>query len=155
MTTYPIWSGVGGFVGRLISLFPIYWMCVIWLNMDIFSWIFVMKMLLSLQYVMTWTLLHFSVSCWIDISSRMFWTVFGSFMPILRIQKLVLFIGGKSLFHELLFVELEIYDMLWCSHYCATIPRVVPLGVKSTWTSNISYLVKGWSERSMYNVLRV
>ena len=58
-----IWSGVGGFVGRLIFS-PTYWMCMIWLNMHLSSWILVLKMFLSLRGVMTWTLLYFPVSCW-------------------------------------------------------------------------------------------
>ena len=76
MTILSIWSGVGGFVGRLISLFPIAWMCLIWFNIDLFYWIFVLTMLLYLRDAVTWTLLHFPFSCWIDIAYITFWTFF-------------------------------------------------------------------------------
>ena len=45
--------------------------------------------------------------------------------------------------------------MLWCSQYCVTIPMGVLLGENFTLTSNISYLIKGISERSIFNVGRV
>ena len=145
MTTSPIWSGIGGSVGRIISLFLIYCMCMIWLNMDIFYWRFVLTIFLSLRALMAWELLSFRFSCWPDISSRTCWTDIGSFLSILRVQTLVPFFPGKALFQGLFFVDWEIYDMLWCSHYCATIPIRITLGGKLKLTSNISFFVNGWS----------
>ena len=110
---------------------------------------------LFLRSVMTWTLLHFTVICWLGIASRTCWDALGYFLPIPRIQTLVLFLYGKEWFHGLLFFDWEIYDMLWCSHYCATIPIGVPPGGKLTWPSNISSLMKVWSERSIFNVGRM
>ena len=91
----------------------------------------------------------------LDIAFRTCWTVVDYFMPILSIQTLVLFLSGKEWFHGMLFVYWDIYDILLCPQYCATIPIVVPLGGKLTLTSNISYLMKGWCERSIFNVGRV
>ena len=147
--------GVGGFVGRLISFSPIDWMCLIWFDMHLFSWIFFLTIYLPLQAFMTFTLLHLLVSCWLDMDSKNCWTVVGSFMPMLRIQKLVLFLAGNEWFHGLLYFDWEIYDRLWCSQYCATMPMGVTLGGKLTLNSNISYLMQGWSERSVFNVRRV
>ena len=193
LTTSPILSGAGGFFVRIINLFPMAWMCIIWLNMHIFSWILVLiislslqdvitctllqftyswwldmdykncwnvvvsflKMSLSLRAVMTWTLLHFPVSCWIDMASKKCWTVFGYFLPMIRIQTLFLFLSGNAWFHGLLFFDWEIYYMFWCSQYFATMPIGVPLGGKFTLTSNIPYLMEGWSERSIFNVVKV
>ena len=136
-------------------MFPIYWMCMIILNMDIFDWILVLAVLLSLRAVMTCTLLYFNVSFWLDTAYKLFWNVIGSFIPIMRINKLVLFIAGMSWFHGILFFDWEIYDMFWCSQYCDTITIGLPLGGKLTWTSNIPYLMTGWSDRSIFNVGRV
>ena len=69
---------------------------IIWLNIDIFSWIFFFTVLLSLEDVMTWTLLNFTVSCSLDIYSINFCTVVGSFIPLMRIHTLVLFLAGQS-----------------------------------------------------------
>ena len=80
---------------------------------------------------------------------------FGSFLTILRIQTLVLFLVGTVWLHGLLFYDWEMYDMLWCSQYCVTIPMGVHIGGKLTFPSNISSLIKGWSERSIFNVGRV
>ena len=132
-----IWYDVGGFVGRLISLLPISWIFMIWLNMDLFYWRFVLAIFLYLRAVIAWTLLYFPVSCWLDISSRTYWNVVGYFLPMLSIQKLVLFLDGKVLLHGLLFVDWEIYDMLWYSQYCVTIAIGVHTGGKLTWTSKV------------------
>ena len=137
------------FLGILISLFHISWMRLIWFNIDLFPWIFVLKMFLSLCAVMTWDLLNFPVSCWLDISSRTCWNVVGSFLPILSIQTLVLFCSVKLWFRGIFFVYWVIYDMLWCSHYCEKMPIWLPLGGKLTFTSDIPSLMKGWSERSI------
>ena len=45
--------------------------------------------------------------------------------------------------------------MLWCSQYWETMPIGVPLGAKVTLTSIVSYLIKGLSERSIFNVGRI
>ena len=45
--------------------------------------------------------------------------------------------------------------MLWCSQYCVTILMGVPLGGKLTLPSNISSLIKGLSEGSIFNAGRV
>ena len=155
LNAYPIWSGVGGFLWKLISLFSISWMCLIWLNVHLFSWILVLKIILSLRDVMTCTLLHFPVIFWLEMYYKTCWTVVGSFLTIMRIQTLILFLSGDRLFHGLLFVDWYIYYMLWCSHHCDTIPMGVPIGVKLTLTSNISYFMKVWYERSIFNVGRV
>ena len=129
---------------------------MIWLNMDLFYWRFFLTMFLYLQDMMTWTLLHFIFTYWLDISSRMFWNIVGYFLPILRIKKIVvLFLASKALFHGLLLVDWEIYDILFCSKYCDTIQIWLSLGGKITRTSNISYLMKGWSESSIFNYGRV
>ena len=62
------------------------------------------------------------------MASEIHWTVVGYFLPMMSIQKSVLFLSEKAWLHELLFVDWEIYDMLWCSQYCAKISRGVPLG---------------------------
>ena len=60
-----------------------------------FSWIFVLTMFFSMRYVMTWTLLHFPASFWLNRASKTFWTVVGYFLPMPRMHKLVLFIARK------------------------------------------------------------
>ena len=135
-------------------MFPISWMCLIWLNMHIFYWRLVLIMSLSMQAVMIYTLLNFSVSFWLDIASKIFWNIVGYFMPMMRIQKFVLFISKNAWFHGMLFADWDVYDILWCSEYCNTMPMGVPLGGKLTLTSNISSLIKGWYEMSGFNILR-
>ena len=130
-------------------------MCLVLLNIHIFSWRLVLMISLSLKVVMTCTLLRFPVSFWIDIYSKNVCAVVGSFMPIIRIQTLVLFIAVNLWFRGMWFSDWEMYDMLWWSQYCVTITMVVHLGGKFTLASNISYLIKGWSERSIFNIGRV
>ena len=130
-------------------------MCIIWLNMNIFSWRLVLIISLSLRDVITCALLHFPVSCWIEMASKNCWAVVVSFLPMTRIQTLILFLSGKTWFHGLLFVDREIYDMMWCSQYCVTMSMGLSLGGKLALNSNISYLIKGLSERSIFNVGRV
>ena len=130
-------------------------MCLILLNMNIIYWRLVLKMFQYLQAVMTSTLLHFPVIYLLDMASKTCWTVVGSFMPMLSIQTIFLFLACNAWLHGILFVDWDIYYMLWCSQYCSIMPMVVPLGGKLTFTSNISYLVKGWSYRSIFNVGRV
>ena len=79
--------------------------------------------------------------------SRTIWNVVGSFIPMLRIHKLALFLAAKARFQGILFVDLDIYKMLWCSQYCTTMPIWLPLGEKLTGTSNIPYFMKGRYER--------
>ena len=155
MTKSSIWSGVGGFVVKLISLYPISWSCLIWLNMNLFSWRLVLIMFLSLRDVMTCTLLYFYFNIWLEMASKTCWNVFGTFMLILSIQSLVLFLSGNTWSHGLLFSDWEIYDMLWCSQYCVLMPMEVHLSGNFTLTSDISYLIKGWSEMSIFNFGRV
>ena len=152
LTTSPIWSGVGVFYSNTDYFFPIAWMCRVWLNVDLFSWRLVLKMFLSLRAVMTWTLFYFPVSCWLEIASKTVWTIAGSFMSLLRIHTLVQFFSGKAWFCGQLFVDWDLYYMLWCLQYCTTILIRVNFGGKSTWTSNISSLMKVWSEGSIFNV---
>ena len=132
LTTKQIWSGVGGFARIIMSLLYISCMFLIWFNIDMFSWMFFLKMFLSMQAVFTRTLLYFPVDCCFDRYSITWWTVVGSFIPILIIHTLVLFIAIKSRFQGIFFADWEIYDMLWGSQYCTTIPKLVPLGVKLT-----------------------
>ena len=155
LTTSPIWSGVGGFVGRLISLFQMAYMCMIWLNMNLFSWRLVLMVSLSLMVVMTCTLLRFPMSFLLEMDSKTCWTDFVSFLPMPRIQILVLFIDINVWFRGRLFYGWEMYDMLWCAQYCVIIPMGVPLGVKSTLPSKISSLINKLYERSFFNVVRV
>ena len=51
-----------------------------------------MIMSLSLRAVITCILFHFPVNFWIDMASKNCWTVVGSFLLIMRIQTLVLFL---------------------------------------------------------------
>ena len=127
------------FSRRLSIFFPMAWMCLIWFNMHLFSC----------------TLLHFPVSFWLEMDSKTCWTFVGSFLTIMRIQTLVLFLYGNELFYGLLFVDWWIYDTLWCSWYFVKIPIGAPLGGKLTLASNISSLMKGLSERSIFKVWRV
>ena len=103
---------------------------MVWLNVHLFSWILVLTIFLSLWSVMTFSLLHFPVSWWLYMASKTCWNIVGSFLKILKIQTLVLFLSGCAWFHGLLFVDWDIYEMLWCSQYCATIPMGVPLREK-------------------------
>ena len=137
LTTSPIWSSVGGFVGRLINLFLMDCMCVILLNMNRFDWRLVLMMSLDMQEMMTCTLLHFTVSFWIDMASKTYWNDVGSFLPMLRIQTLVLYLAVHTWFYVLLFSDWEMYDMLWCSQYCVTMQMGVPLDGKLTLPSKI------------------
>ena len=66
------------------------YMCLIWFNMHLFCLRLVLIIPLSLWDVMKCTLLHFPVSFWLEMAYKSFWTVVGSFMPMLRIQTLVL-----------------------------------------------------------------
>ena len=134
LTKSPIWYGVAGSVVRLISLFLMACMCLIWLNMDLFYWRLVLTTSLSLQDVMKCTLLYFTISFWHDMSYKTCWTVVGSFLKILRIQTLFLSIAGNAWLHGILFVDREIYYMLWCSQYCDTMTMGVSLGDKFTLT---------------------
>ena len=101
---------------------------------------------------MTQNLLHIPVSCWLYLCSRTFWNVIGSFIQMLRIHAFVMFCAVKARFQRLLFVEWNIYDMLRCSYYCVTIPIGLTIGRKLKVTLNVSSLMKGWSERSTFNV---
>ena len=68
-----MWSGVGGFVGKLIVFLPIACMCLIWLKMYLFYCRFFFKMLLSLWDVITLTLLYFP---YLDILESFSWSSF-------------------------------------------------------------------------------
>ena len=125
-----------------------YWICI-------YFWRLVLVMSLSLWVVMACTLLHCPVSWWLDMDSKNCWTDVGSFLPMMKIQTLVLFLSGNAWFNGLLFSDWVMYDILWCSQYCAIITMGVTLGGKLTVPSNISYLIKGWSDRSVFNVGRV
>ena len=125
-------------------------MCLILLNMNLFHWRLVLMMFLYLRAVMKFTLLHFAVSYWLDMDYRTCWTVVGSFLPIPRIQKLVLFLAGNASFHGMIFSDWDMYGMLWWSQYCVIIPMGVPLGGNLILYSNIPSLIKGWSERSIF-----
>ena len=59
LTLSLIWSGIWGFVGRLIIFSPMASMCLILLNMGIFTWILVLTMYFSLRAVRTSNLLNF------------------------------------------------------------------------------------------------
>ena len=137
LTTSPIWSGVGGFVGIMIIFSPMDWMCMIWFNMHLFSWRLVLIMSLSLRDVMACTLLHFNVICRINMYSKTCWAVVGYFLPTLRIQTVVLFLYVNACLYGIVFFDWEIYDMMWYSQYCVTMPMGVPLGGKLILTSNI------------------
>ena len=95
-------------------------MCLIWLNMHLFYIRFFLVVILSLRSVITFTLLHFPVSCWLDMASKTCWTVVGYFLIMMRIQTFVLFITVNALFDGMLFFDWDMYDMLWCSYYCVT-----------------------------------
>ena len=105
LTTSPMLSGVGGFLVRLITLFRIALIYLIWLKMDMFSWIFVIKISLSLCAVITWTILHMSVRCWPDMVSMTCNTIVGYFLTMLIIHSLVIFIEDTARFHGVLFVD--------------------------------------------------
>ena len=155
LTTSPLWYGVGGFLGRPISVFPMACMFLIWLNIRLFSWILVMMISLSIRSVIPCNLLHFPVICWLDMASKTCWTVVSHFLTMLRIQTLVLFLAGNAWLNGLLFSDLHIYGMLWCSKDCVTIPMGVLLGGKLTLTLNISSFIKGLSDSLIFNVVRV
>ena len=104
LTTSPMWFGTGGLSGILI-ISSIVWICLIWLNMRLFYWILFLKMSLSMWAVMTCTLLHFPVSCWLYMASKNSCTVVGYFLWIMSTQKWVLFLSGNSWFHGLLVVD--------------------------------------------------
>ena len=123
-------------------------MCLILLNMHLFSWTLVLTVIVC-------TLLYFSVSLWRYMYSKTCWTLVGSFLLMMRIHTWVLFIYGNSLFHGMLFYHWDMYDMLWCSKHCVTMPMGVPLSGKFTLTSNILSLIKGLYDRSFFNVGRV
>ena len=76
-------------------------MCLIWFNMHLFPWILVLMMSLSLRAVIPCTLFHFPVSFWLEMAYRTWCADVGSFMPILRIQTLVLFLAGNEWLHGL------------------------------------------------------
>ena len=143
--SYMIWCWI--FLEKLMSLLLISCMCLTWLNMNIFSRILVLKMFLSLRSVMTCNLLYFTVSCLFELDSKVCCNGIGYFLKILRIQELVLFLSGNIWFHMILFVDWEIYDMLWCSQYFATMSTGVLIGGKLILTSNISSLMKGWYKK--------
>ena len=67
---------------------------------------------LFMQDVMTWTTFHFPASCWFDKASRTCWNFVGSFLPMIIMHKLVLFLTVKSLLQGLLFVDWKINYML-------------------------------------------
>ena len=118
LTTYPIWYVVIGFVGRIIILLPISWMCLIWLNIHLFSLRLVLIISLFLRAVITCTLLHFPVICWLDMASKTCWTVDGYFLPIIRIQPLVLFPASNLLFHGLFFLLGDIWHVVMFTVLC-------------------------------------
>ena len=99
-----MWSGVGGFLGRLIGFFNIYLMSLTLLKMDLFSWIFFLNFFLTICGVMTWILLHMTVSCWLYMESTSCSTVVGFFHPMIRTHALVLFILVNTRLRGLLFV---------------------------------------------------
>ena len=117
---------------------------MVWLNVHLFSWRLVLIIYLSLWAVIRCTLLHFLVIFWLQMSCcRLFYTNYED--PDISTVSI-----WNAWFHGLLFSDWDIYDMLWCSHFCVTIPKGVTLGGKLTMNSNISPLMKGWSEISIF-----
>ena len=106
-------------------------------------------MSLFMRYVMTCIMLHLPVSFWLETAYKTCCTDIGSFLPMMRIQRLVMFLYANVWLNGLLFVDWEIYEMLWCSKYCVTMPMGLPLGGKFILTSKISYLMKGLYARSI------
>ena len=53
-------------------------------------------MLMSMRAVMKWTLFHFLVSSWLHIDYKTRWTIVGSFLSMMRIQKLVIFFAQEG-----------------------------------------------------------
>ena len=155
LTTSPKWSGAGSFVRRLISLFPMACMFLIWLYMNLFSWRLVLMISLSLWAVMACALLNFPVSFWLEMAFKNCSTDVASFLPMLRIQKPLLFLAGNAWFYGLLFSDWVMYDVLLCSQYCVIMAMGVHIGRNLTFPSNISYLIKGCSESSIFNVGRM
>ena len=103
-TTSPMWSGVKRYAGRLISLFQIACMCLILLNIDIFlggfSSIYFTPFRLwwcgpcyILLYIFDWR----QTCC----------SVVGYFIPIMRIQTLVVFIIYNDMFRGILLFDWE------------------------------------------------
>ena len=87
--TSPMWHGVVWFVGMITNFFHICLMCIIWFNMDIFYWIFFLKILFYLCTLMMWILLHLPVICWFVMDSITCCIDIGSFLNTIRIHTLV------------------------------------------------------------------
>ena len=71
LTKSPILHGARVFSRKLTRFFPNTWMCLIWLNIRLFYWILVLTTLLSMQAVMTCTLIHCTVIFWLDMASKL------------------------------------------------------------------------------------
>ena len=68
--------------------------------------------------------LHMPVSCWLEMNYITCCNVVGSFLPILRINTLVIFLVVNVRFYGILIFECETYDMFWCTQYSPAIPIV-------------------------------
>ena len=64
-----------------------------------------LKIFLSLCDVMTWTLLHMPVNCWLGLSSMTCCNAVGFFLTMLTIETLGIFPAVNSRSHGLVFVD--------------------------------------------------
>ena len=88
---------------QFVLLFIEYFLFI--LKMDLFSWIFSLKIFLSLRDVTTWILFNLPVICWLDMNSMTCCTVAGYYFPMIRIYTLVQFLSDNAWLHGILFFD--------------------------------------------------
>ena len=97
-----MWSSAGWFLERLMSSPPIDWLCLILIEMDIFSWRYNLRILLSLHDVMTWILMHLPMIYWFYMDAMNCCTVVGSCLTTMRIHTLFFQVKRGSMGYYLL-----------------------------------------------------
>ena len=140
LKTSLILYGAGWFVGWILIFFLL-------LECILFGWIWIcfledfLKIFLSLHSLMALFKLHLPFTCWLDMYSMDFWLAVVSFITIIRIHTLVLFISGNARFCGI-FLIIGRHRT-----YCGAHNIRQKYQWKFTVASNVSYFMEGWSER--------
>ena len=156
LTTSTILYVFGCFVWGLIILLPMVCMCLIWLNMHIFSWRLVLIIFLSLRVVITCTLFYFSVSCWLDIAYRTCWNDVGFFSDNYEDPDIIpVSIWKFSILWAVIFWLKDVWHVVMLTVLCDNNNGIYPCCKINIPFKYISFLIKRWSERSIFNGGRV
>ena len=128
LTTSSMWYAVGYFVQIIVRWLYIDLFCLIWLNVDLFSWRFDIKIFFSLRTFVTWILMEVPLVCWIYIDSITCGTVVQYFLQILIIDTLVFSCRESAVSWEIFFKTKDIGHFVML-----TLLKHYPNGITSQW----------------------